>query len=250
MTGPRRILVVNPNTSATVTDLLDRAARRLVPEGASVHTVAAGFGAESIETPAELAIAVHATLDAIARNLDCDAVVIAAFGDPALREARDLLSVPVHGMREAGLETAAANGRRFGIVTLGPAMVPSLQSAIRTAGFQDLLAGIELLDTGVLGLAHRAEAFDAVILAGVDALRERGAETVLLGGAPFSGLSARIAAGARVPVIDGLACALQRALAADALADPQAPRRSEAAGANSYPGLCEPLARLLRDARA
>ena len=46
-----------------------------------------------------------------------DAVIVSAFGDPGADELARLLRRPVIGIAEAGMRAAAANGRRFAVVT-------------------------------------------------------------------------------------------------------------------------------------
>ncbi|MCY0148589.1 aspartate/glutamate racemase family protein [Hoeflea sp. G2-23] len=210
----RRILLVNPNTSQVVTAILEKAARCHLPAGADLRCVTAPFGAASIEGPAELAIAAHATLEAIADNTECDAAIIAAFGDPGLEGAREIAPMPVFGLRESGLQAAAKNGRRFGVLTLGPALLPALHSAISEAGIADRCTSVRLLDSSVLQLAEDAGSFARRIAGIVDEMADAGAQAVLLGGAPFSELVATSGLDTRVPVIDGLEEALAEALGA------------------------------------
>lgn len=47
-----------------------------------------------------------------------DAVVLGCFYDPALREARSMVDIPVLGMAETSALVACAYGRRFGLVAL------------------------------------------------------------------------------------------------------------------------------------
>ena len=58
-----------------------------------------------------------------------DAVVIAAFSDPGLEEARAMSPVPIVGIAESAMLTALMCGGRFAIVTLGPALRPLLEMA-------------------------------------------------------------------------------------------------------------------------
>jgi Polysaccharide deacetylase len=56
--------------------------------GRPALAVSLSFGSVSIECAAEVAIAAHGVLETIAVNPDCDAAVIAAFGDPGLSLSR------------------------------------------------------------------------------------------------------------------------------------------------------------------
>ncbi len=247
--APRRLLIVNPNTSQAVTDLLWAAARPLMPAGVEVDAVTAPFGAASLESPAEVAIAAHAVLTALAEAETFDAALIGAFGDPGLDAAQDLFEAPVFGLGRCGLQAAARHGR-FVIVTVGPHLRPSLERAAQDAGVADACAGIAFLPFSVLEIAaDPAAALPRMAQTAGAFAAQTGAQAVLLAGAPFSGLADRLAPLLPVSVLDGLTCALQAALLARA-ATPRREAGPEAAHparpAKAMPGLSPRLADLLR----
>lgn len=121
-----RILLINPNTTESVTELVARHVAAIAGDAASIKPVTGAFGARYISR-ASAAIAGHAALDALARHgAGCDAVYLACFGDPGLLALRELAPVPVVGMAEASCLEAARNGRRFAIVTGGALWGPML----------------------------------------------------------------------------------------------------------------------------
>jgi allantoin racemase len=214
-----RLLLIITNTSATVTDTLVAAARRMVPSTITVVGATARFGARYITTRPTYAIAAHAALDAYAEHgRDADAVVIACFGDPGLLALRELAEVPVVGMAEASCRAAARQGR-FAIVTGGVGWIAMLQEFVATLGLADRLAAVRaVVPTG--GEIAGDPAASAGILAQEcrAAVSENGADVVILGGAGLIGIADRIAPEVPVPVIDGLAAAVRSAQ--DILAEP------------------------------
>jgi allantoin racemase len=115
-----RLLVVNANTSEIVTEKVAAQARASASPGTEIVAVTGVIG-----TRAEHAIGEHSTVALVAEHATgCDAVVIAVSYDTGLRAARELLSVPVVGMTEAGLLTACMLGGRIGIVTFGQRVRP------------------------------------------------------------------------------------------------------------------------------
>lgn len=237
----RRLLIVNPNTSQAVTDLLVAAARPLLPSGVVVQAITAPFGAASLESPAETAIAAHAVLTALAEAEPFDAAIIGAFGDPGLEAAQDLFEAPIFGLGRSGLQAAAAHGR-FVLVTVGPHLRPSLERAACDAGVGAACAGIAFLPFSVLELAAEPMAALPHIAKAASDFAAQGAQAVLLAGAPFSGLADGLAPSLPVPVLDGLTCAIRAALRAPAphLAEPVAPRPK------AMPGLSPRLAERIR----
>ena len=116
-----RLLVLNSNTSEFVTETVAAAARTFALPGTEIGIATGAFGARVIESRTELAIAEHATIDALARHADgCDGVLVAVSYDSATRAARELLGVPVLGITEAVLTVAMTCGTRIGVIMYGP----------------------------------------------------------------------------------------------------------------------------------
>lgn len=219
MNGRRRILLVNPNISSVVTDILANAAQQIVGDHAEIRAVTVAFGSPSLECRAELVIAGHAVLEAIAGEAAFDAAVIGAFGDPGLEAARDIVAAPVFGLGRSGMRAAGAAGRRFAIVTLGERLRPEIERAVANLGLSEQLASIRFLSASVLEIAQdRAAFFDALAAAADACVETDGAQGVLFGGAPFAGIGGALADRIGVPVFDGLTSAMRDAMAAAPIA--------------------------------
>lgn len=207
------ILIANPNTSAHITEAMVACARNIAGSRADVQGVTAHFGAPALETPQDLAEAELAVQVMLDNCRDCDGALIAAFGDPGLGWARKRCRIPVEGLGEAGLMAAAEGGRRFAIITLGPAMKSSVIAKVDRLGLSSQVTGINFLACGVLDLAREPEQFllDIALHAEQAALRH-GAEAVLLAGAPFAGLAGQVARNVSIPVFEGVSAAMERLL--------------------------------------
>jgi allantoin racemase len=209
-----RILVINPNTSESVTALVADLARKLVGEEAEIRAVTGQFGARYIASRAATAIAAHAALERLAEHVDgCDAVHLACFGDPGLFALKELSPVPVIGMAEASCHLACTLGRRFSIVTGGERWGPMLEEFVQTIGLSERLASVRTIaptggdiardpDAALAALAHQSRA----------CALEDGAETVILGGAALAGLAQRIAPEVPVPVLCSVEAGLRATL--------------------------------------
>lgn len=212
---PRRILLINPNISESVTEILAREARRLVGDAAAIHAVTAPFGSASLECRVELAVAAHAAIEAIAAEKDYDAAIIGAFGDPGLEAAEEIAAAPVFGLGRSGLRAAAEGGRRFAIVTIGAQMVGDIERMAASYGLSRQLVAIRFLEGSVLDAARDREKITADLASLADAcVRENGAESVLFGGAPFAGIGRDLEGRVAVPVFDGLTAAVMDAMRA------------------------------------
>ncbi len=219
-----RVLVVNPNTSASITDLAVRHAQAALGAGFELVPATGRFGCAYIGSEACFAIGAHAALDCFARlGEGCDGVLLACFGDPGLFALREISPVPVVGLAEAAMQEAAAQGGRFSIVTGGARWKPMLERFAAELGLVGALASVRTVAPSGAQIAADPDGALAA-LAGEcrAAASEDGARAVILGGAGLAGLAARIQARVPVPVLDSVALGARRLAAALA----QAPRRA------------------------
>jgi Asp/Glu/hydantoin racemase len=233
-----RVLLINPNMTRAMTDRMTEVARDVVPGGVEIVPLTATRGFPYISSRAEAQIAGGIVLEMIADNRDgADAVVVAAFGDPGLVAARDLFDLPVVGMAEASLMTAAMLGERLSVVTFSPHMVRWYEDCVR-------LSGLGARFTGVRCPAQPPESVEGVAAAlrgdlielAERATLEDGADVVILGGAPLAGLAPLIAPETPGLLVDPTAAAVLQAVALARLA-PCYVRRSARPVAKASAGL-------------
>jgi Asp/Glu/hydantoin racemase len=237
-----RILVINPNTSPSVTDLVAARMRAIAGDRAEVAAVTGRFGARYIASRAAAAIAGHAALEALAAHVEgCDAVYLACFGDPGLAALKEVSPVPVVGMAEASCEGACRRGARFAIVTGGALWGPMLREFVAGLGLAERLASVRTVAPTGGEIARDPDAALALLTAACTACaHEDGADVVILGGAALAGLAARIQPAVPVPVF----CSVETgAVAALAAAELSRPTRSTPAVETT--GLAPALAKLL-----
>lgn len=111
-----------------------------------------------------------------------DALILGCYGDPGLDAYRELLTIPVIGPGEATALMAASLGRRFSIVTVTESIVPAIERLVRNAGVSEKLASVKAVEIAVLDLRKDLRlATEAVLEAGRQAIREDGADTLVLG---------------------------------------------------------------------
>jgi Asp/Glu/hydantoin racemase len=204
-----RLLVINPNTSANVTALLQKHIQAAAGPALDVQSITARFGAPYISSEASYAVANHSVLDAWAATLakdggKPDAVLIGCFGDPGLFALREGAGVPVGGLAEAAFSAAAWHGR-FAIVTGGERWRPMLSRLAGALGHTQTLAGIHTVaPTGAQLLADPVGARKLLAEACCQAVDRFKAQAVILGGAGLAGMAADIASQVPVPLIDSV----------------------------------------------
>lgn len=247
-----RILLANPNTTQAVTDRMASVARGVAAPGTEVVAVTARAGFPYIATRAEAVVGAAQTLELLAEHAaGCDAAIVAAFSDPGLLAARELLSIPVVGMAEAAMLTACMLGSRFAIVTFAAALVPWYEECVALNGLQGRCAGVHCLDEPFATIEAVAEEKAERLVALCARAVAGGAEVCILGGAPLAGLAASAADRVPVPLVDGVAAALCQAEVLARLG----PRKAMAGSfrrpaAKPSTGLGAPLAGLFRRSAA
>lgn len=247
-----KILLLNPNTTKAVTDLLHAAGAKIASPGTELVAATAERGVPYIATRAEAQIGGAITLEMLAAaGSSVDAAIIAAFGDPGLFGARELFDIPVVGLAEAAMLTACMLGRRFSIVTFARALAPWYQECVTMHGLDARCAGIRTLDGAFQSISNvQAEKEDMLVALANRAVEQDDADVVILSGAPLAGLANKVSHRIPVPVIDPTAAAVRQAETLAVLK----PRKA-VAGTFRRPdpkptiGLAEPLAAVIEHRR-
>ncbi len=207
------ILLLNPNTTAAVTDLLFAAGSKVASPGTQLVPMTALRGVPYIATRAEAQIGGAIALEMLAEAASgIDAAIIAAFGDPGLFGARELFAFPVVGLAEAAMLTACMLGRRFSIVTFAGTLAPWYEECVAMHGLTSRCAGIRTLDGSFQSISEiQSEKEDLLVALANRAVAQDNADVVILSGAPLAGLSAKVRDRIPVPVIDPVAAAVRQA---------------------------------------
>lgn len=209
-----RILLVNPNSTTSMTEQAHRSAERVTAATTRLESVNPTTSPASIEGHADEAMAVPAMLAEIrageARGVD--AYVIACFDDPGLGAAREIARGPVIGICQAAIQVAMTIATRFSIITTLPRSVPIIEDLVDAYGAGHRCRKVRSVDMPVLALeedlAHTEEMLVREILR---AKQEDGAEAIILGCAGMSELCDRLKARTGMPVIDGVTAAIKLA---------------------------------------
>lgn len=246
-----RLLVINPNISESVSQLIGDEARRAASSGTQITVLTAPFGVAYIETRFEALIGAYAAATLAAEHArGHDAVVIAAFGDPGVAGIREVLDIPVVGLSEAALASACLLGARFSIVAISQRITAWYREVVEHNGLVGRLASIRCLDQPLqdIGSVQTAHAMRLGELC-TAAVEQDGADVIILAGAPLAGFARSMAGAIPVPVVDGVSSAVRHAESLAAL-QPGAARGGSFAPPPAKPnaGLPHALAELLRRA--
>lgn len=213
--GNCHILLINPNSTRSMTEACLESLRPTLPLGCAVTGFTAPHPAPSaIEGHVDAILSSEAcirTIKPIADNYD--AFLVACYSKHPLVDAlREELNAPVIGIMEASLYTARMLGGRFGIVATSHRSKFMQEEAVRAYGLEPYYVGSEATALGVLELESRPR--EIVLNRVGDAayrLMERGADCIALGCAGMTDMVEKceelVASGkgkGKINVIDGV----------------------------------------------
>lgn len=208
-----RIQIINPNTTRIFTERLRLSALSIAATGTEVMAVNPSVGAASIESHSEEAIGALGVMELVARGEadGIDAYVIACFGDTGLHQAREVARGPVVGMTEAALYAAAMLAWRFSIVTLPPRTRAHSARVLHETGLSHRCT-LRAVEVPVLDLEDEIAASYPIIAAEARrAIKEDGAEAIILGCAGLVEIVDPLSGELGVPVIDGVLAGVKMA---------------------------------------
>ena len=207
-----RIKVINPNTTAAMTEVIAAAARAAASPGTVIVAATSPTGPVSIEGHYDEAVSVVGLLEEVrAGERDgCVGYVIACFGDPGLLAAREAARGPVLGIAEAAMHAASFLATGFSVVTtLGRTRIIA-EHLLRGYGMEHHCRRVRSTELAVLELDDPASNARARILDECRrALDEDGSGAIVLGCAGMADLAAALSRDLGVPVIDGVGVAVR-----------------------------------------
>lgn len=207
-----RILVINPNTTASMTSKIRDAAVRVARPGTEIIATNSRSGPASIQGFLDIANCMAGLLEEAGRYKDIDAVVVACFDDTGVDALRALLDVPVIGIGEAAYHAAGMISNKFTVITTLSRSVPGLEANLNRYGLAARCARVRATDIPVLKLEERDPATLERIRSEIRvAIDEDKADAIVLGCAGMADLMEELATEFGLPIVDGIACGVAMA---------------------------------------
>ena len=207
-----RLLLLNPNTTAALTERLVTVARAAAGPGVEVVGAQPSWGVPAVQGYRDGFVSAAASLSRVQELLDggqrWDATVYAGFGDQGKEGLQEVLDGPVVAIAEAAAQAACLLGRRYAVVTTTRASVPQIRDVLALAALDARCVAV--LATGLPVLSEPGAlraAFDHSARAAI----AEGADVICLGSAAMAGWSAEATHRLGVPVVDGLTAAVTAA---------------------------------------
>lgn len=198
------IVIINPNSTASMTDAMVRVASETVPEKRFIGWTSEK-GPPAIQGAEDGAAATLPLLELVKQADDegADAIIIGCFDDTGLVEAATRATCPVIGIGQAAYHYAALRNWRFSVVTTLSISVPVIEDNIAMLGVAKHLGRVRASEVPVLALDENPEAATGRI---VDEARraeaEDGVQAVILGCAGMLHVTRAVQAELDVAVLD------------------------------------------------
>jgi len=180
-------------------------AEDLAVEGLVTSVINPDSGPISIESYKERLIVEPRVIEIIkkADNSGCNGFVLACFDDIGLKEARQIVSVPVVGAFSASIEMARHLANRFSIVTTyDGAVAPIMALVKRFFPLEQITvraAGIGVAEAASSGLVE-----EKLCQAIQNAIEKDRAEVIVLGSGGLTGKAKALSAQFGVPMVDAV----------------------------------------------
>lgn len=212
MRSGMKIALINPNSTAAMTDRVRAVAEAHAAAGTAIRAANPPDTPPSIEGHYDGAVALPGLLREVekANAWGAEGIVVACFDDPGLPACRELCAGPVVGLCEASMQFAAVLADSFSVVTMLPRSVPVIEECARRYGVAHRCRRVRAAGLPVLELEENpGQAYEKIKEEIGRAAREDGCEAVILGCAGMADLARRLGEACGMPVIDGVVCALK-----------------------------------------
>jgi len=200
-----KILVININTSSSITNKMRSVIERVKRSDTQVDVVCPEHGPVTIDSSYDEVYAVPPTLELVrdAQDKGYDAILLGCFCDAGVEAAREISSIPVVAMEEATFAVALTLGNKFGILTEKRPRIAMKEQHIRRAGLLSRLASIRALGLSTSDLdAHPEETKKRGIDIARKMIEDDGAEVIIMGCASMAGYNKDVEREIGVPVLD------------------------------------------------
>ena len=207
-----RLLIINPNTTASMTEKVGHAATLVASAGTEIVARNPSTGPASIQGVEDGEAALPGLFEEIDKAEGFDAIIIACFDDTGLYAARKRTRVPVVGIGEAAYHYAMLVAERFSVVTTLSVSIPVIQENIMRYGLSARCGKVRASNVPVLELERPGSVARETISDEIaTALLHDNSDAIVLGCAGMADLAADLSTRHHVPVIDGVAAAVKLA---------------------------------------
>jgi allantoin racemase len=202
----KRILIINPNTAKATAEQMEQQCRAIASSDTSVDATylqaRPGMSAYKVFSYVDLAACTMPSIKIAWQNRErYDGIIVAGFSDVGVDAMKEMLTIPVLGIAESSYHLAALLGHRFAVLIGTTKWMPPKHDYVKALGVDGKAVSFRAYSEW-----DETDNFETVrkrlIKVSREAIKEDGAEVVILGGGPLVGFGKSIEKELGVPVID------------------------------------------------
>lgn len=198
----RRLLIINPNSTHSVTNEISHAVNIFREPGFAIECQTLETGPPGILTQRDADLVIAPLLAKIESEPgEYDGIIIACYSDPGVYSLREMSDVPVFGAAQATLGYAATISNAVGVISLKAASVVRHNAAARANGLADVLAGDRAANISVADLVED-EVVDKLLGVARELIDKDGADILILGCCGMSRFATAVAKETGLTVLD------------------------------------------------
>ena len=200
-----RILIINPVGTDLWNDLTLQAVKEVVNPNTEVIVRSLKGAPPAIECDYDRDLAAPYVIKEVikAGKEGFDAVIINCFDDPGLYAAREVTDILVLGIGETTIVTALLLGYRIAIISTGKHSRNVYYKRAVSLGIADRVVYTSGVDIKVLDLRRNLSKVKSMLIEEINkAVKEYGAEVIVLGCGGFLGLAKELSKELSIPVLD------------------------------------------------
>jgi len=200
-----KILIINPVGTYLWDDITLQAVKKIVNPDTEVIVRSLKGAPPAIECDYDRDLAVPYVINEVIRasKEGFDAIVINCFDDPGLHAAREVTDVLVLGIGETTITAALLLGYRIAIISTGKHSRNVYYRRAVSLGIADRVVYTSGIDVEVLDLRKDLDKVKSMLVEEINrAVKEYGAEVIVLGCGGFLGLAEELSKDLGIPVLD------------------------------------------------
>ena len=202
-----KILLVNPNSTASMTKKVEAAAKSVCAQTTAIAAANPTDAPASIEGHYDEVMSSKGLIEQIVwgEEQGFNGFLVACFDDPAIGACREVATGPVLGMCESAMIAASVVASRFSVVTTLARSVPIIEDLADHYGMSRRCRKVRATNLPVLALEDDgAGAYRQILQEVRQSIRQDRVEAVILGCAGMADLTQALSQETGIPVIDGV----------------------------------------------
>lgn len=209
-----KLAIINPNSTKSMTEKCRLVAEKFKNSDTEIWASNPENSPKSIEGHYDEVQSLMGLMEELkkAEEWGADAYVIACFDDPGLEAARELVAGPVIGICEAAMHMTSIVSSSFSVVTTLNRSVPIIEDLVHKYGMNRFCRKVRAANIPVLALEDSScgamKKIEKEILKSVE---EDNCEAIILGCAGMADLTMKLSKKCKIPVVDGVLCAIKMA---------------------------------------